>query len=99
MSAGMIEVGGKDRNYFFFDSFEGLPPVKEVDGPAARQWQSETNSELYYNNCSASLEEFEATIARTGVVGDSVKIYKGWFDETFPRFTPPPIAVLRLDAD
>ena len=35
MSAGMIEVGGPDRNYFFFDSFEGLPLAKEIDGAAA----------------------------------------------------------------
>jgi len=40
MSAGMIEVGGPARQYFFFDSFEGMPPVQELDGPKAIKWQS-----------------------------------------------------------
>lgn len=99
MSAGMIEVGGPDRNYFFFDSFEGLPLAKEIDGPAAMRWQSDTDSEWYYNNCTASLEEFEATIAKTSCPSGAVKVYKGFFEETFPKFDPPSISVLRLDAD
>ena len=40
MSAGMAEVLGVERNYFLFDSFEGLPPAREdLDGTAAVAWQ------------------------------------------------------------
>ena len=36
MSAGMVETGGPKRRYYFFDSFEGLPPVQDIDGPEAK---------------------------------------------------------------
>jgi hypothetical protein len=97
MAAALMEIGGPQRYYYFFDSFEGLPPADAIDGEAARAYQSEKDSK--YNNCTASIEEFRATIARTPVPIEKVKIYKGWFKQTFPDFDPPPLAVLRLDAD
>src|SRR5688572_8565156 len=56
MSAGIATVLGPGRDYFLFDSFEGLPAVKEIDGQAARDWQQNTTSPGYYDNCSASPE-------------------------------------------
>lgn len=35
MIAGIADVLGRDRRYYLFDSFEGLPPAKEIDGAAA----------------------------------------------------------------
>jgi O-methyltransferase len=35
MIAGIADVLGGGRRYYLFDSFQGLPPAKEVDGPAA----------------------------------------------------------------
>jgi hypothetical protein len=35
MAAGMIEIAGPDRRYYVFDSLEGLPPAKEIDGTKA----------------------------------------------------------------
>jgi O-methyltransferase len=98
MSAGMIEVGGPGRQYFFFDSFEGLPPVQEVDGPKALKWQSDQTARRF-GNCDASRDEFEATIRMTGCPPEIIHIAKGFFEQTFPDFIPPPVAVLRLDAD
>ena len=40
MSAGMIEVGGPGRQYYFFDSFEGMPPVEIW--MALRPWYGKT---------------------------------------------------------
>jgi O-methyltransferase len=99
MSAGMIEVGGNDRHYHFFDSFEGLPPAQEIDGPAANRWQSETLLRQRSGNCYASLEEFEATIRMTRCPTGIVHVTKGLFENTLPGFNPPSIAILRLDAD
>ena len=96
MSAALVEIGGPDRDYYFFDSFEGLPPAKDIDGPAALAYQADKTSPSYHNNCTASLEEFRATMASL-----DARIYpvKGFFDKTFPSFDPPSVAVLRLDAD
>ncbi|HEY1731767.1 MAG TPA: TylF/MycF/NovP-related O-methyltransferase [Terriglobales bacterium] len=99
MSAGMIEVAGPGRNYHFFDSFAGLPPAGEQDGQKAKDYQRDTASPTYFDNCTASLAEFEKTISLTGISPGKIGIHKGFFEDTLPQFTCPPVAVLRLDAD
>src|ERR1039457_1537932 len=39
MVAAISEVLGNGREYYLFDSFEGLPEAKAVDGLAAQAWQ------------------------------------------------------------
>ena len=99
MIAGMVQVLGANREYFLFDSFEGLPPAREdLDGASAVAWQSDTKSAAYYNNCSAGEEEAAAAMRLSGA--SSFSLIKGWFNDTVPGFTPPcKIAVLRLDGD
>ena len=99
MSAGMAEVLGPDREYFLFDSFEGLPQAQEqLDGAEALRWQQDTGSETYYYNCRAPIEFAERAMRLSGV--PKYTLVKGWFEETLPGFVPPePIAVLRIDGD
>lgn len=99
MSAALIEVGGPNRDYFFFDSFEGLPPAKEIDGASALAYQTEKDSPHYRNNCLASVEEFNYTISLTNLPTDRIHVIKGFFDEALPGFEPKPISLLRLDGD
>jgi O-methyltransferase len=99
MAAGMVEIGGPERDYYFFDSFEGLPPAEEVDGHSAKNWQADTTAATFYNNCAATLEEFQDTLRMTKCPTRAFHIHKGWFEETLPKVVCPPIAVLRLDAD
>ena len=91
MSAGMIEMAGLDKNYHFFDSFEGLPPAGEHDGQKAKDYQRDTTSPTYYDNCSASLAEFEKTISRTGISSKNVGRMDGSHHHPgLPRqFSPP----------
>jgi O-methyltransferase len=98
MSAGIADLLGEDRDYFLFDSFQGMPPAREIDGPAALAWESNTDSPVYYDNCVASEDEAAATMKRSRA--KSVSLVKGWFSDTVPAFKPPcEIAVLRLDGD
>lgn len=98
MLAGIAEVLGPQRQYFGFDSFEGLPPAKDVDGRAALAWQADTTSPNYHENCRASLRDAEAAMQRSGA--RHFELVPGWFDSTLPDWTAPqPIALLRLDAD
>lgn len=98
MSAGIAEVLGPNREYFLFDSFEGLPPVTEEDGQAAKAWQEDRESPTYYDNCRAPIEFAERAMRLAAV--PKYKLVKGWFENTVPGFVPPsPIAVLRLDGD
>lgn len=98
MSAAIAALLGPKRKYYLFDSFEGLPPAKEIDGAAALAWQQDKESPFYYGNCSASCE---LAIQAMGIAGATeFEIVPGWFNETVPAYQfEEPIALLRLDAD
>jgi O-methyltransferase len=87
-----------DRKVWMFDSFEGLPVPTELDGEKAQTY-SKGETDFYFDNCSASIEEVHRAIARLGIKG-AIPI-KGWFNETLPRYGPTigQIALLRLDGD
>lgn len=38
MIAGIASILGDEKEYWLFDSFEGLPPTKEIDGTKAIEW-------------------------------------------------------------
>jgi O-methyltransferase len=98
MSAAMAEVLGKKRKYYLFDSFEGLPQAKEIDGQAALNWQQDTSSSIYYNNCKAEIEFAKECMNIAGV--PHYELVKGWFASTLPLFhEEEKIALLRLDGD
>jgi hypothetical protein len=102
MAAALIEIGGPHREYHFFDSFEGLPAPTERDGQQAIDWQRNAGSPVatYFDNCTATLGDFERTIALARLPDRSrLHIHKGFFDSTLPTFVSPNIAVLRLDGD
>jgi O-methyltransferase len=97
MSGASAEVLGKNRAYYLFDSFEGLPAVKEIDGVAAKKWQNDKSSTYYYDNCTAEMSYAETAMKKSDVI---YQLIKGWFNDTLPLFTlTNKIAILRLDGD
>jgi len=98
MSAGIADVLGKDRKYYLFDSFEGLPEAKEIDGKSAIDWQKDVKSPGYYDNCKAEMNWAENAMKMSGA--KNFELVKGWFNETIPSYKlNEPIAILRLDGD
>jgi hypothetical protein len=98
MIAGIADVLGSSRRYYLFDSFEGLPPAKEIDGTEALAWQSDKSGPEHYNNCAASEEEAREAMAKSSAT--DYRIIKGWFNSTLPRMdSSENIALLRMDAD
>jgi O-methyltransferase len=97
MSAGLCRLLGNEREYYLFDSFEGLPPAQPIDGVAAKLWQQDTKSANYYDNCRAGREFAQRAMELVGA--KRYKLCPGFFDKTLQSFKPPPIALLRLDAD
>jgi O-methyltransferase len=99
MIAGIAEVlGDTNRTYFLFDSFEGLPLAKIIDGESAINWQNNKESEAYYDNCSADILYAKEAMRLSRV--KNVQIIKGWFNQTLPGFNKNNrIAILRLDGD
>ncbi len=100
MSCGLLETAPGARTFHFLDSFEGMPPVDEIDGNQAREWERDTKGFRYFDNLRADVDEFEALVRKVARDDQDVHIHKGWFAETlrdFPRDCA--IAVLRLDGD
>ena len=86
------------RSHYLFDSFEGLPPAKPIDGPAAAAWQADTTGPYYFDNCRAEASFAEQAMQKSAA--GEFHLVAGWFHDTLPSFAcPQPIAVLRLDAD
>ena len=98
MIAGFAEILGSNRAYFLFDSFEGLPPAKEIDGEAALAWQKDVNAPGYFDNCRAEMKWAEDAMKKSRVT--NYKLVKGWFENTVPGYKlDEKIALLHLDAD
>ena len=98
MIAAISEILGNDRNYYLFDSFEGLPKAKEIDGDSAIEWQNNKEGSFYYDNCKAEIDYAYKAMELSGA--KKHQIIKGWFSETLPKFElEEEIAILRLDGD
>jgi len=96
--ASIAEVLGPDRQYFLFDSFEGLPPADDIDGESAKAWQADTESPDFYDNCAAEERWAREAMGLAGVAQPT--LVRGWFEKTVPGWNAPaPIALLRLDGD
>jgi O-methyltransferase len=96
MIAGIAQMFNDDRNYYLFDSFEGLPAAQDVDtrkhGSSAKELQKTS-----YHNCRAEEDVARRAMELSGA--RHVHIRKGWFKDTLPRYDGPPIAILRADGD
>ena len=98
MIAGIAEILDKEKTYFLFDSFEGLPDAKEVDGEAAIAWQHKKESFWYFDNCKADIKFANEAMTLSGA--KKFEIGKGWFSEILPNYKfNDGIAILRLDGD
>ena len=96
MSAAMAEVLGPARQYYLFDSFEGLPPADAAkDGARAVRQASSVDPA---RRLVAEMRWAEQAMRLSGV--PRYELVTGWFKDTLATFTPPePVAVLRLDGD
>lgn len=99
MIAGIGQLFNQpNREYYLFDSFEGLPEPTKEDGDRAFEWQADTTSDEYFDNCSAEMSFAEEATKLAGM--KNVNIIKGWFNETLPNYDKnKKIAILRLDGD
>jgi hypothetical protein len=94
------EAGASQRKVWLFDSFEGIQPPEEIDGPAAFKWAENTHSPFYYDNFRVSVDEVQRCADALGLSAYT-ELVKGWFDQTIPanRERIGPIAILRIDCN
>lgn len=99
MIAGLARILGPNRMYHLFDSFQGLPEAKTIDGEKAVRWQKDVEAPDYFDNCSVPADFARQAMDRAGV---PYALHEGWFDQTVPAFAQQhkdKVALLRLDGD
>jgi deoxyxylulose-5-phosphate synthase len=86
-----------------FDSFEGLPPADDRDGPLALQYQRDTHLRWYHDNCKAPLHKVRDAANRFEFSESEAIIVPGWFSSTLienkPVLARHGISLLRVDCD
>lgn len=100
MAELLKQIGVQDRKVWLFDSFEGMPPVEEIDGRAAKVEVNDPASYLSPEKSRAPIEEVRRAANDLGI-GSYTEFVKGWFAETLPgtRHRVGPIALLHIDCD
>lgn len=100
MAELLRQAGLRDRKVWLFDSFEGMPPVEEIDGPAAIAEANDPDSPLYIEHSRVPLEEVQRTANELGLAS-YLELVKGWFSQTLPaaRDRVRSIALLHIDCD
>ncbi|MDB5058466.1 MAG: hypothetical protein JWO59_1938 [Chloroflexi bacterium] len=101
LMADMLRRGGtKDRKVWLCDSFEGLPPPEQVDGPAAFSWAKDKHGPSYHDNCRAGFEDVAHSAMVLGLQ-EYTTLVPGWFEESLPAYRERigAIALLRIDCD
>ncbi len=91
------------RRVHLMDSFEGLPPVEEKDGPLAAAWQDGADPEKFFDNCRAARQDVAEAIEIFGFSDRDICVWEGWFKDTLPdvvrEVAAQGVCVLRLDGD
>ncbi len=88
---------------WMFDSFQGLPPADERDGPLALKYQCEIHAPEYFDNCRAPLQKVLQAVESFGLGPQEAIVVPGWFNNTLPthkgELAKRGLAVLRIDCD
>lgn len=94
------EAGDTEREAWLYDTFEGMTPPSERDGPAeAAMFERLAPSATGSAWCRAGLDVVARNIAACGYPMTRVHLIAGPVEETIPASAPDEIAVLRLDTD
>ena len=100
----MAEVAKRwldDRLIHLFDSFEGVPRVRqERDRPEAKTYGFAEDNELVSDgNAMGTIPDCENAFRDNGADLKNCRFHKGWFQETLPVVDWPDFSVLRFDVD
>ena len=93
-------LGDLNRNFWFFDSYEGLPEptIEDYEGKKAGDYVGI----LVKGSCLGTIEQVsELLFYKLNLPRNKINLIKGWFQDTIPAYRDKVgnIAILRLDGD
>jgi O-methyltransferase len=103
------ELGRTDRDFFLYDTFEGMTAPTEddtspVDRPALEIWEEAQGGEgrawpYFFNEENFNEDMVRENVLGTGYPAERVHFIRGKVEETLPEHAPEEVALLRLDTD
>ncbi len=78
------------RHLWLYDSYQGMPPVEEIDGEGAKEW---------VGKCVGRIEDVVEVLTLVGLSKAQYTIRAGWFHKTFKTPLSSRVALLHCDAD
>jgi O-methyltransferase len=79
-----------NRHIWLYDAFEGMPTASDKDDQYSHNIQQKfVGSEMLVHR----------GMARLNIPASRYTVVRGWFNETFPKITPLPVALLHVDCD
>jgi O-methyltransferase len=88
--ANRVCRSSEQRHVWLLDSFAGLPPAGDKDGPDAARW---------VGACYGRPNAVRDVLQRVGARDDAFTLVPGWFNDTVPSLPVERIALLHIDAD
>jgi hypothetical protein len=99
----LASLGDLERQYWLYDTFEGMPAPTREDGPAeARLYESRRKSHESAAWCACTLAEVQQNLfARARQLREAFHFVRGMVEKTLrdEKNLPKQIALLRLDTD
>ena len=90
----------RDRDFYLFDTFEGMTSPTERDGAAAiKGYDATLTKDKTSSWCHSPIDEVREVIARAGYPQERIHLVKGPVEDTLPGAAPSGISLLRLDTD
>lgn len=100
----LVKHGVTDRDFYLFDTFEGIPAPGVEDGligsdRSLQEWWDKENSDGSAPWLDAPAARVRANMLSTGYPDERLHLVPGLVEETIPAAAPEQIAFLRLDTD
>jgi O-methyltransferase len=104
MAMTLLNEGVSDRDFYLFDTFEGMPApgAEDVDAagrPATSLLGAETKSLSSEMWAWAPEQHVRGNLAKVQYPSERFNLVRGKVEDTIPRVLPERIALLRLDTD
>jgi O-methyltransferase len=103
MQKKLIGLNQTDRNFWVFDTFEGMPEPDSLDKnfkqTSAQKLMNEEEKEKSLTWAYSNYEETTSNILSAGYPAEKINFIKGLVEDTIPQTPINKIAILRLDTD